>query len=376
MKRFLILLAALVGLTLLLTLGTAAEELPVTFHLGGTQVGTATTQSDGSLTLPNGPTMGARQFIGWVQKADDGTEALHAAGSVYTAAPGTTALRFEAFGIELRTLRGAAVNTSAPYTLRFDGVLGADDHARLLSLLGAENVSFGMLIAPYNGPSAFNHDSAPEGTLDRVATAFAYTTEKFGVFTGYTAPLENEALVDRYCGRAYLTVNVGGTVKTLYAPYNLNDHMRNVHGVSAAAYDDRVATSTAFYAHSTSEGYSPYTAAQLDHLRARLDKVVYIHPDLSGTGTDASCIRAKYTMDHFTYFDFENTGYTSPYTLRGAPLINDPVGYNTYVVIAKDGADIRNVYAYYIGGSYRVPDRDLEWREDGIYVSIPHASAN
>lgn len=375
MKRLFLLFTVLIGLVLLLSIGVAAEERPVTFYLGGTQVGTATTQSDGTLTLPGGPTMGARQFIGWVLKADDGTESLHAAGSVYTAAPGTAALRFEAFGIELRTLRGAAVNTAAPYTLRFDGVLGADDHTRLLALLGKENVSFGMLIAPYNGPSAFDHTSCPTGTVDRVATGFAYTTEKYGVFTGTSEALGDDALLDRYCGRAYLTVKIGNVTKTLYAPYNLADHMRNVHGVSAAAFDDRSATATAFYNNATDLGHSPYTTAQLDHLRSRLDKIVFIYVDLTGSGSDASCVQAKYSMDHFTFFDFENTHYTSPYTLRGTPLINDPVGYNTYVVIAKEGADIQNVQAYYIGGSYRTPNRAQEWREDGIYVSIPHASA-
>lgn len=375
MKRLFVFFATLIGLVLLLSVGVAAEERPVTFYLGGTQVGTATTQPDGSLTLPNGPTMGSRQFIGWVIKNSDGTESLHAAGSVFTAAADASALRFEAFGIELRTLRGAAVSTSSPYTLRFDGVLGVEDHARMLALLGAENVTYGMLIAPYNGPAAFDHTSKPTGTVDRVATGFAYTTEKYGVFTGTSEPMGDDALLDRYCGRAYLTVTVSGITKTLYAPYDLTDHMRNVHGVSAAAYDDRSTTATSFYDTATDEGYSPYTSAQLAQLRARLDKIVFIYVDLTGTGSDASCIQAKYSMDHFSFFDFKNTNYTSPYTLRGTPIINDPVGYNTYVVVGKEGADINNVYAYYVGGSYRTPNRAQEWREDGIYVSIPHASA-
>lgn len=375
MKRIIILLACLLGFAALFAIGAAAEERPVTFYLGGTQVGTATTASDGSLTLPNGPTMGKRQFIGWILKNENGTESLHAAQSVFSGAPDSTALRFEAFGIELRTLRGAAVSITAPHTLRFDGVLGAEDYQRLLSLVGRSNLTFGLLIAPYTTPAAFDHTTHPSGTVDRVAADFAYTTEKYGVFTGTTEAIGDEALLERYCGRAYLTLRIGGSTQTLYAPYNLTDHMRNVHGVSAAAFDDRSTTSSDFYTNAVAAGsHSPYTAAQLDHLRSRLDKVVFIHVDLTGTGTDGSCIQAKYSMDHFTYFTFENTDYTSPYELRGAPLINDPVGYNTYVVVAKEGADIQNVYAYYIGGSYRTPNRAQEWRQDGIYISIPHAS--
>ena len=256
-------------------------------------------------------------------------------------------------------------------------MVGIDEYNDLVTLLGAQNVTYGMLVAPYNGPAAFDLVTHPTGTANRVSADFAYTTDRFGVFTGATEALGDADLLTRYCGRAYLTVNVGGTVKTLYAPYSLTDHMRNVHGVSAAAYDDRSSTATAFYDNAVGTGtaaHSPYTEAQLTHLRSRLDKVVYVYVDLVGSGSDASCVKARYSMDHFTFFEFKNTDYTSPYELRGTPLINDPIGYNTYVVVAKEGADIANVCAYYVGDSYRAPNRDEEWKADGIYISIPHAS--
>ena len=158
-------------------------------------------------------------------------------------------------------------------------------------------------------------------------------------------------------------MTVDGKTHTVYADYSLDDHVRNAHGVTACAFEDRSATATALHANLTGDGcYSPYTTEQLNALRARLDQVVYVSIN--------DGVQSKYSLDHFTFYEFNTAHYVSPYRLERviADDKSNPTGYEIYVVTGVDGADFNTVTAYYIGGSYAPPDRAEEWRPDGIYI--------
>lgn len=372
MKRFLLLLALLAGLTVCLVLTTSAQSDTAIFYDNGTQVAIASRKSDGSLTLPGAPDTGTRKFIGWVLKDAAGNDVLYAAGAVCDST--AEELQFEALTIELYTAGGAAVSYSTPSCLRFDGIISMADYRRLLSHAGVNNISFGMLIAPYAGTSgkAFDCASAPAGTVNREAAAFLYTTEEWGVFSGKSDEIADSALLEKYCGRAYLSVRIGDTFVTVYADYDTNKHTRSAYGVTTAAFMDRTGTATETHPYSTDAGcYSRYDGTQLSALRGRLDKVVYV------SILDEGSVQGKYSRDNYTFFTFDCLGedgkplhtlYTSPYKVERV-IRNDPAGYDTYVITGKDGADFHTVTTYYIGGSYRVPDPS-EWREDGIYISV------
>ena len=369
MKRIITLIALLLGLTALFAITAAAEDRVAHFYHGETEVDAVVLEGD-ALTLPDAPDTGNQSFVGWVLHRADGTERLLAAGAAFSDAGGSGNLQFESLAIELRTLPGAAVSTAGADTLRFDGVLELSAYNRLVTLVGTENLTFGMLVAPYVSPAAFTLESCPAGTVNRVSAAFAYSTAQFGVFLGATEPLSADDILTRYCGRAYLTVNLDGTPVTLYASYSLKDHMRNLHGVSAAAYEDRMGVASATYATQIAPAsYSRFTAEQIAFLKSRLDKVIYLHIDLNGDALEESRIQSKFSMDHFAFSDFESSHYASPYKVERI-LTNDPNGYDTYVITAAEGADINNVRAYYVGGSYRTPNRAAEWRADGIYISV------
>ncbi|MBO5354538.1 MAG: hypothetical protein J6B09_00550 [Clostridia bacterium] len=358
MKRFLVLFILTLGSILLLSLGVSAEARQAVFYNGSSVVARIPLDRGESLTLPEGPDMGAKKFVGWVL-SDNDTERLYAAGDRIDIGGD---LAFHALGVEIKTLTGAAVSDTSQTKLRFDGAVALADYNRLVALLGADQVKCGVLIAPYMATNAaeFDHSSTVEGLLDRPADSFLYSTDSLGVFGGRTDEIGGEALLEKYCGRAYLSVTVGGKTHTVYADYSLEDHVRNAHGVTACAFEDRASNATAAYANVTADGcYSPYTAEQLNALRARLDQVIYV--SIMGSGE----VLGKYSKDHFTFYDFNNAHYVSPY--RVDRVIEDE-GYEIYVVVGKDGADFNTVTAYYIGGSYTPPNRAEEWKADGIYI--------
>ncbi len=372
MKRFFLLLALMAGLAACFMLSAAAESGTATFYNGDSVVKSVQRNSDGSLMLPAAPDTGARKFVCWVLKGTDGSESLHAAGTVFGGAAGD--LRFEALTVELYTMDGAAVSYTAPNFLRFDGAIRLTDHQRLLSLAGADNVSLGMLIAPAgacNG-SIFTRKTAPAGTLDRKAADFLYSTRDWGVFAGKTEEIADGALLEKYCARAYLCVRIGNTEVVVHADYNETKHTRSAYGVNAAAFMDRAGSATGTHPHLTAAGcYSRYEEAQLSQLRARLDKVIYVSILEDGS------VQSKYSLDNYTFHTFECKGennevlhslYTSPYRVERM-LANTPVGCDTYVITGVNGADFNTVTAYFIGGSYRAPDPS-EWREDGIYIAV------
>ena len=361
MKRFFVFFVLTFGSIILLSLGASAESRTAIFYNGTSEVERVDIDANGALSLPQGVDMGAKKFVGWAVSVD-GAERLCAAGDDFSDAAGRGDLAFYAVGVEVRTLTGAAVTCAAPTQLRFDGAVSLADYNRLTQLVGEAGVRCGVLIAPYvaSNAVAFDHGSDVEGLLDRPADAFLYTAGALGVFGGKSGEIGGEALLEKYCGRAYLTVTFGGKTHTVYADYSLEDHVRNAHGVTACAFEDRASNATAAYANVTADGcYSPYTAEQLNALRARLDQVIYV--SIMGSGE----VLGKYSKDHFTFYDFNNAHYVSPY--RVDRVIEDE-GYEIYVVVGKDGADFNTVTAYYIGGSYTPPNRAEEWKADGIYI--------
>lgn len=361
MKRFLVFFILTFGSILLLTLGVSAESREAVFYNGSSVETRLALDSEGGVILPAGPNMGAKKFVGWVVSID-GAERLCAAGDRFADAQGSGDLAFHALGVEIKTLTGAAVTYSAPTKMRFDGAVSLADYNRLVALLGAEQVKCGVLIAPYmaSNAQAFDHNSTFGGLLDRPVDAFLHSTDTLGVFGAKTDEIAGEALLEKYCGRAYLSVTINGKTHIVYADYSLDDHVRNAHGVTAYAFEDRASTATAIYANLTADGcYSPYTAEQMSAMRVRLDQVVYVSIMENGE------VLSKYSKDHFTFCDFNNAHYVSPY--RVDRVIADD-GYDIYVVVGKDGADFNTVTAYYIGGSYTPPNRAEEWKADGIYI--------
>ena len=373
MKRIFLLLVLLLALTACFALSAAAETGTATFMNGDSVAASVPRNHDGSFMLPAAPDTGARQFVCWVLKDESGKESLHMAGSVFGGEP-TGNLRFEALTVEMHTAPGAAVSYTAPNLMRFDGGIRLSDHQRLLSLAGVGNVSLGVLIAPYRScdGKTISHAEELKGVMDRVSADFLYTNDVWGVFSGCTDEIPDSALLEKYCARAYLTVRIGGHVVTVYADHDEQNNTRSVYGVNAAAFMDRAGSANAAHPHQTDAGcFSRYDGAQLSHLRARLNKVVYV------SVMDEGSIQSKYSLDNYTFFTFEckdedgnaiHSLYTSPYKVDRM-IANSPAGYDTYVVTGQNGADFHTVTAYFVGGSYRAPD-PAEWKEDGIYISV------
>ena len=372
MKRMLTALLFALGLTMLLALSVGAESGTATFYNGESVFTSVTTDANGMLTLPQGPT-GAKRFVGWSIAVGD-LEALFPAGATVELPAGETI--FRAVTVDLRTLTGAAVSMGSPTTLRFDGALGAADYQRLISLVGAENVTLGLLIAPATSvygaqtdSAKFTHGCEAEGLIVRTS-APAYTTADYCVFSGRTDAIADDMLLESYAARAYLTVQTQEGAVTVYADYDPEKHDRMAHFVTAMAFEDRTESRKSDHIYTTADApnhYALYPEQQLAQLEKRLDKVISVSQWNSQTQTVEIRVVSEYAKNiygGFTAFRF----YVSPYRVERV-LEDDPTGFDTYVVVAEAGADFHNVKVYFIGHSYRPPSPS-EWKDDGIYISV------
>ena len=354
MKRFLATLLLIALFLPALCVGVSAAAPRVTFRVGQTEISQSTVPTNNRIRLPEAPTahLGSRTFIGWATQ-----EGLYPAGAVYIHTPDTDIV-FEAISVDLQTMRGAAVSLTGAPTLRFDGAIDRAGYDRLLELVGASNVTCGVLVAlykeVYGGTRVFTHDADPTiapSLRDRVATAFSFSTEPHRFFSGRTDAVGDSAILEKYAGRAYLTVTMSnGTAYTYYAAFDPDQHARTVHGVSAFAFEDRDL--------STPDGR--YSAANMQALRARLDRVVNVDQT-----TGAVC--NEYSHNNIDFLTYRY--YTSPYRVSEIREDFPANGKETYVIVGRDGGDFRNITAYFMGGSYR-QSKGNECNSDGYYITV------
>lgn len=306
-----------------------------------------------TLILPNAPEMNGATFIGWSYETADG-EVLYHAGAEFTDLPDEGDLTFRAVGVRLLT-NGAATTELDEETLTFSGTLNGEDYRKLASLIGAENITVGMLIAPYAGVTGGNRtftlDCDAAGLLDRVNTIGTDTTPAHYTLVGTSNVIAPADILEKLAGRAYLSCTFGGKTVTAYAAYYPLNHTCTLYGASAILYEML----------SLSNPESPALAP----LAARLDRVVSV-----GT-TSGGSILNEYSLNNVDFFSF--TYYRSPYTLKEV-LQNTPEGYTTYVVTGSTPDAHRTLSAYFIGRSYRAPT-PAEWQEDGIYIAVENPKA-
>ena len=367
MKRILVLLIACLAVLLLFgctpDTGTTPPEggggsVPPTeqkviIYNGNDQTQFALAEGITSLVLPNAPQMNGATFIGWAYESDSGKTLYHA-GAEFTDFPETGDLVFRAVGVRLNTAE-AATPSLTEETLTFSASLYGEDYRTLVSILGAENVTVGMLIAPYanvtGGNRSFTLDCGAEGLLNRTFTPDASATSAYYTVTGTSDAIAPADMLEKLAGRAYLSCTFGGKTVVAYAAYYPLNHTCTLYGASAAAYEVLAASGA--------------DAALLAPLKARLDRVVNV------STTSGGSILQEYSLNNVDFFNF--TYYHSPYTLS-AVLANTPEGYTTYVVTGATPDAHQSIVAYFIGRSYRAPD-PAEWKTDGLYIAVENPKA-
>ena len=307
-------------------------------------------------------------FVGWLYEVG-GELKICAAGLVPDELDATGDLRFYALSIRfssVMTLTPSLTQESFAFTASVNG----DDMRKMISVLGAENVSAGLLIAPYGevtGPEReFTLECGAAGLLDCKAQSFSATEGNY-LLTGSTGVIAPEQLLEKYAARAYITYNFLGYTMTMYGDYFPLMHTASLHGASATAYEELSATADEIFAYAveTEQGtrYSRYTPAEREILRERLDRAVYVD---SANGR----VQSKYSLNNVDFYDY--VYYVSPYAVV---TVSDELtpGARTFVVAGVDGADHQDLDAYFIGGSYR-PPKSEEWHEDGLYIAVDSAT--
>lgn len=363
MRRFW-LFSALIGAALLMLTLTAGAQSAATCYIGESAV-TITADGDGNLSLPATPLVSGT-FVGWVLEKD-GAETLYPGGHLYPAAEGET-LVFRALSVDLRTLSGAAVSLDEE-ALRFDGTLALGDLTRLSAL--AATLSYGVLTAPADSVMgagrSFTRETA--GVSDHPAAAFDAQNDRQGVFSAYVS-VPAAAFTRRFAARAYLTVTfAGGQTQTFYAPFTVSAHVRSFHAVCAMALEDRKENATARYPVETATAagtrYSPYSAAALSILAARLDRVVSVDDVIENGTLTGGIVKHEFTVDAVNFYTFRY--YVSPWQVSGLEK-DAEAGTATFVITGKNGADHHDIACYYIGGSYRTPT-GTECAADGYRIT-------
>lgn len=352
LKKLLLFLCFALGAAALFLFSAGAESQSAVFYVDSTVVLSKFTDETGAMALPDVPDTGNKQFLGWIYG-----DRLYAANAAFKDPGATGTLTFRALTVDLRTLTGAAAAIGGePYSLRFDASVSKEDFERLVTLVGRENVTVGLLTAPYRNiigkGTNFNHADGASFVTDTPSAAPAYETDTCLTFCARVSGICASALLDKYAARGYLTVRYDtGATRTVYSPFSNTDHARAVHGVLAAAYEDFARTADEKYTAAFPAGgetlYSPYSAADRTLFVAALDRVVNVQTPV--TAGESTRVINAYSLDeiHFTEFLF----YTSPYQVTSTTA-GDKV--MTIVVTGKNGADFHNIATYYIGNSYSI----------------------
>lgn len=333
----------------------SAESKTATFYVGEKVYQTGTTDANGAMAIPGEPETGDGVFIGWVFESANGEKRLYAPSSAFRDDSTQTALTFRALSVNLRTLTGAAAGLSLPYSLRFDGALSGEDYRMLAALTGAENITVGLLTAPYENiigkGENFNLVSGEVFITSNPATL----TDTTGETLYFSARVENIAakrMLDKFAARAYLTVRFADDqVRTVYAPFRNADHARSVHAVFAAAFEDATTAADGKYTAkfqpdgSDTAYYSPYTARERGFLENGLDRVVNVQLPIE-EGEKVRVV-SEYSINGTEFKEFRF--YTSPYRVAS---VNYTEKIATVTITATGGASVMDILTYYLGGSY------------------------
>lgn len=338
----------------ILVLAASAESKKVTFYTGDTLYLDTTTDGNGAMAIPAAPGETGETFIGWVLERETGEKRLFAPGAAFRDESGSATLVFRALTVDLSTLTGAAAGLTLPYSLRFDAALSGSDYRTLVSLVGAENITLGLLTAPYEKIIGKGENFTPAGGADFITVSPATLTGTSGktlLFSARVEGISEKQLLDKFAARGYLTVRFeDGTTTTVLAPFRNTDHARSVHAVLAAAFEDvkdnADATHAAEFEYGDAMHFSPYTAAERDFMEAGLDHVISVDTLFENDREQVS-IAQEYSMDGIRFQPFRY--YSSPYIVVSVTY-EERIA--TVSVRATGGANIRDVTTYYLGGSY------------------------
>ena len=353
-RKILIFMLFLITCMGILVLAASAESKKVTFYMGDTLYLDTTTDGNGAMAIPAAPGETGETFIGWVLERETGEKRLFAPGAAFRDESGSATLVFRALTVDLSTLTGAAAGLTLPYSLRFDAALSGSDYRTLVSLVGAENITLGLLTAPYEKIIGKGENFTPAGGADFITVSPATLTGTSGktlLFSARVEGISEKQLLDKFAARGYLTVRFeDGTTTTVLATFRNTDHARSVHAVLAAAFEDvkdnADATHTAEFEYGDAMHFSPYTAAERDFMEAGLDHVISVDTLFENDREQVS-IAQEYSMDGIRFQPFSY--YSSPYIVVSVTY-EERIA--TVSVRATGGANIRDVTTYYLGGSY------------------------
>ena len=166
--------------------------------------------------------------------------------------------------VDFTMLYGASIRLDDTASIRFTAILKTADLTTLETLVGAENVSYGMTLTV--GEDKYGINSKDEGfnTATHETDYTLYSAVMTGIpSTDYETELTAQAYIQvKYADGEELTISSNLADKKDGDTKETN--VRSLADVATAAYNDRQATKEGDYKYSDGEGkYSPYTLDQL-----------------------------------------------------------------------------------------------------------------
>lgn len=188
---------------------------------------------------------------------------LYAVGDTVTLTGDVT---LTAVTVDFAMLYGGSIRLDATASLRFTAIINSADLAAVETLLGTENVNYGMTLTAAGKTWDLNSTGA---TFDTAVYENDYTLYS-AVMTG----IPESDYTTEFTAIGYISVKYtdGDTVKVSCALADAKDgdtkatNVRSLADVAKSAYEDRNATQTADkYKYVTTDGdYSAYTQTQLE----------------------------------------------------------------------------------------------------------------
>ena len=248
---------------------TQGGEVIITATAGGKST-TFTVIVDANTVTLNGNVIGAGDTYTILENLYAGNKVLvgykannelYAVGDTITL---TGDVVLEEVTIDFAMLYGASIRLDNTASIRFTAVINTAEVTALETLVGVENVSYGMIL------------TGAEKTYEINSKDANFKTGSYQeVYTLYSAVMKNIPEADyetELTANAYLKVTYAdGDVLTLNAKIAeaqegdaKASNVRSLADVATAAYNDRSATQEGYYLYSDDNGkYSPYTAEQL-----------------------------------------------------------------------------------------------------------------
>ena len=255
--------------------GTIGGEVTITATASTGETASFKVTVDANTVTYNGNVIGAGNSYTVLEDLYAGNHVLigfKANGKLYAVGDTielTDDIVLEEVTVDYTMFYGASIRLDDTASIRFTAIINTADLTALETLVGADNVSYGMTLIPNGIDKTYTIDSKNEGFDTAV-----YETE-YTLFSAVMTKIPETNYETDLTARAYITVTYAdgesATIECQIAERKEGDtkdsNVRSLAEVAEEAYNDRKTSEEGIYKYLTNDGnYSRYTSTQLTEI--------------------------------------------------------------------------------------------------------------